>query len=358
MVNRLERLRNCMQDAGWSAVLITDPANVFYFSGFTGCRGDANLFITQSTLHILTDARYTLQVKEQCPHYTVLGTSASDLTALGAFLHPTNSMRVGFENETISYDLWHRLTSKYPDIVFVPVHQHITSLRSVKDAQECILIEQACQCAVNALKETVPYIHVGVSEQDLAAELEYRMRLQGASGPSFETIVASGPRSALPHGAASARHIEYGDCVTIDFGAVYQGYCSDMTRTFFVGDGSELLREIYHTVLQAQQAAMDQFYVGMPANELDGIARQVIIDAGYGKYFTHSLGHGVGIDIHEALSVGKRETKPIVPGMVFSIEPGIYIEGVGGVRIEDLVVCEETGLRVLTAGFEKALAIL
>lgn len=340
------------------AVLITDPANVFYFSGFTGCSGDGILLITMDHLWILTDSRYTLQVEAQCQSYEILGNSSADIVAIGTYLQRIGIDKIGFENDKITYAFWHRFNVKYPHIVLCPLEDMLIRLRDIKDPEECRLIAKACDIAVDALKETLPYIRSGISEGDIALELEYRLRKKGASGTSFETIVASGERSALPHGVATNRILQKGDAVTVDFGAVYKGYCSDMTRTFFIGDPSDELRKIYNAVYTSQMTAIQSFEPGMSSCELDQIARNVLKQAGYGEYFVHSLGHGVGIEVHEGITIGRKKPSLIQPGMVFSIEPGVYISGIGGVRIEDLVVCTETGLLNLTAGFEKELAIL
>ncbi len=340
------------------AVLVTDPANVFYFSGYTGSPGDGILLITLEHLWILTDARYTLQAQRQCYDYQIMGKSALDISSLGRKLNQMGITKLGFENEKIAYAFWRHFTEEFPEIEMVPVNDLFMQLRNIKEAGEQRLIAKACDIAIEALRETVPYIKPGVSEGDIALELEYRMRKKGASGPSFDTIVASGERSALPHGVASDRIIQAGDSVTVDFGAIYQGYCSDMTRTFFVGEPSALLLDVYTAVYKAQLTAIEQFRVGMSSSELDYIARNVLSEMGYAEYFTHSLGHGVGIEVHEGITIGRKRTTPILPGMIFTIEPGVYICNVGGVRIEDLVLCTQDGLMNLTEGFEKELAIL
>lgn len=357
-LSRLYNLRSEMRRQTLSAVLITNPANVFYLSGFAGSRGDAILLITQYDAKILTDSRYTLQVAEQCVGFQILGTSANDISAIGKYLSDKEIYAVGFENCSVSYAFWARFQRELPEIEQIPIDHLITKLRDIKDEEEIRCIQKACDIAVLSLHETIPFIKEGVSERDVALELEYRMRKNGASGASFETIVASGLRGALPHGLASAKLLACGDAVTIDFGALYEGYCSDMTRTFFIGEASPELVKIYHAVLQAQTFAIEHFAVGMKASQVDGIARNILLDNGYGKYFCHALGHGVGIEIHEGISVSRRNDTPIMPGMVFSVEPGVYIEGLGGVRIEDLVLCRENGLEILTRGFKKELAIL
>ena len=358
MNSSITQLQNLMQTQNLSAVFFTDSANVFYFSGFRGTGGDASLLVTPKCVYIFTDSRYTLQVAEQCPGCTLLGKSAQDIKALGVLLREIQAERVGFENLTVGYALWEKLQSDVHFVTWVGIDKMAVSIRNVKTDGEIQKIETACNLCVQALRETVPYIRPGVRENDLASELEYRMRKMGLEGTSFDTIVASGYRSALPHGIASSRVIESGDAVTIDFGGVYDGYASDMTRTFFMGEPSAELAQIYQAVLCAQQTALDQFNVGMTGAELDRIARDVLYAHGYGPYFVHALGHGVGIEVHEGVTVGRKSQDSLLPGMVFSIEPGVYVEGLGGVRIEDLVVVTETGLRVLTKDFEKTLAIL
>lgn len=358
MNNRITSLRNRMKDLSLPAVLITDPANVFYFSGFTGSPGDGILFVTLEHMLILTDSRYTLQVYAQCPDCAIHGTSSSDIASLTEIITQLNITKIGFENSQISYSFWRRITIQFPDISLIPLHDLFMHFRNIKDEKEFLFLQKSCQIAVHSLRETVRFIKPGITEREVALELEYRMRKNGASGPSFDTIVASGERSALPHGVASNRIIQEREPVTVDFGAIYEGYCSDMTRTFFVGQPSDKLIDIYTAVYDAQKAALDHFFVGISSFELDRIARNVLTEAGYGDYFTHSLGHGVGIEIHEGITIGRKKSTPIEPGMVFSIEPGVYIEGVGGVRIEDLVYCSNDGIINLTADFEKELAIL
>lgn len=347
-----------MKSLGLPAVLVTDPANVFYFSGFAGSPGDGILLITMDCAWILTDSRYTLQVKEQCPGYQILGSSALDISSLAHQLRSLGVSSLGFENKSILYSFWYRLTEHIPFVGMIALDDLFMDLRNIKDTTEIHFIAKACSIAVDALRETVPYIVPGVSEQDVALELEYRMRKKGASGCAFDTIVASGERSALPHGVASDRIIREGDAVTIDFGARFEGYCSDMTRTFFVGEPSGVLRTVYNAVYQAQLAAIQGFKVGMTSLELDSLARMTLQEMGYSEYFTHSLGHGVGIEVHEGITIGRNKTTSIQPGMIFSIEPGVYIHNVGGVRIEDLILCTEDGIVNLTDGFEKELAIL
>lgn len=358
MRSSIVQFQNALKVQNLSAVFLTDPASVFYFSGFRGTGGDASVLITQNQAYILTDSRYTLQTLQQCPDCVLYGRSAQDVQALKTLLTEIQAERVGFENRTIGYALWAQLQAQIQSVTWIGLEQIPVSFRNVKTDAEIEKIQRACTLCVQALRETVPYIKPGVREYEVAAELEYRMRKLGLEGTSFETIVASGSRSALPHGLASDRIIQQGDAVTIDFGGIYQGYASDMTRTFFVGEPCEALVKVYNAVLLAQQTAIIQFKPGMMGRDLDRIARDILVEQGYGPYFVHSLGHGVGIEVHEGFSVGRKSQDILLPGMVFSIEPGVYIEGLGGVRIEDLVVATQQGLCVLTKDFEKNLAIL
>lgn len=358
MHERIVQLQKYIEDHRLNGIFLTDPSSVFYFSGFTGTSGDATIFVTKQQSYILTDHRYTLQVSKQCPGFHKIGKSAEDLSVIYEMTASVWDCRLGFENHSVSFALWNKMKKTLPHVFWLELNDFPQLCRSIKQPDELNRIRRACEISVKALRSTLPFIRAGVSENDIAAELEYRIRKLGASGVSFETIVASGERSAMPHGTASDRILQSGDTVTIDFGAMYQGYASDMTRTFFIGTPDDALIRIYQAVLHAQQAAIEQFKPGMLCCQLDAVARNYLQESGYGSNFTHSLGHGVGIQVHEGLSVSSRSEEEILPGMVFSIEPGVYVEGLGGVRIEDLVVATQDGLEVLTKDFEKTLAFL
>ncbi len=358
MNERVLCLQKFIEENDLYGIFLTDPANIFYFSGFSGTGGDATLFFSKEQAYILTDSRYTLQASEQCSDFVQIGKSAQDLSPIHEMVLSVSDCKIGFENTTISYALWQKMQRDFDSVSWIELGNFPQSLRSVKYSEEIDKIRRACAISVQALRETIPFIRAGVRENEIAAELEYRLRRLGAEGTSFETIVASGERSAMPHGTASSRILQEGDAVMVDFGGIYQGYASDMTRTFFVGTPNDALITIYQAVLSAQQAAIDQFKPGMLCCDLDRIARNVLEEKGYGDYFPHALGHGVGVQVHEGLSVSRRSKEGILPGMVFSIEPGVYIDGLGGVRIEDLVVATKDGIEVLTKDFEKSLAIL
>lgn len=353
---RIFKLRETLADLSLDAALITSPANVFYLSGFTGY-GDGKLFITQEDAAIITDFRYEIQAAEQCPDYQVEIINSLRDEAFVSLFRKANVQAVGIEDGDLSYRQFLQYAERLDFCRLISMKDTVDLLRVVKDTTEIAIIAEACKIASDALRETLPYIRPGTAELDIACELEYRMRKLGASGPSFDTIVASGKRSAMPHGVASDKKIENSDPITIDFGACYKGYCSDMTRTFFVGQPSREMLKIYEIVRQAQQAALSSYQEGMPAAQLDYIARSCIAEQGYGNAFGHSLGHGVGVKIHEAPTVSSSSVFVLEQNMVFSVEPGIYVEALGGVRIEDLVTAGKGGLEILT-DFSKDAIIL
>lgn len=334
-----------MQEQGLDALLISKRTNIKYFSGFAGSAGV--LVITAEKRMLFVDFRYVEQAAQTAPDFEAVRCSVNPLDAAVAFLQQQEFRKIGFENESMTVAEFSRLTGKIPGERWKPVQ--LDSLRVVKTAAEIAKISTAASIVDAAFENLLPLIRPGVTEKVLAATLEYEMRKLGSERTAFETILASGPRSALPHGAASGRIIEAGDFVVIDFGAVYEEYHSDMTRTVCVGKATPRQREIYDTVLSAQLAALDSIRSGVLCREVDRIARDLIDAAGFGPYFGHGLGHSVGLAIHEnpRLSVTSGEAQ-LEPGMVVTVEPGIYLAGWGGVRIEDLVVVTESGCEILS----------
>ena len=344
MHNRLKAVRKWITDNQADGVLLNKPANRFYAAGFTGSAG--TVIITPDQQYLVTDFRYKRQAEEQSPSFTYLQIDKHE-SAL-KHIHSLGLQRVGIEEESVSVMLAEEYRKAIPGIELVPMQQYMTIIRSVKEPEELALIRQAANVADEGWAMIQDRIRPGVSEKDLALELEFHMRRRGADGVSFQFIVASGIRSALPHGIASDKLIEAGDFLIFDFGNLVGGYCSDMTRTLVVGTADEQQQEVYQTVLQAQQTALAAVKPGITGQELDAIARNIIETAGYGPYFGHGLGHGVGIEIHELPHINHLGTVPLRPGMVITIEPGIYLPDRGGVRIEDLVVVTETGYEVLS----------
>ncbi|MDQ7850721.1 MAG: Xaa-Pro peptidase family protein [Armatimonadota bacterium] len=350
---RLERVRARLGEEGLDALVLLKAENRRYVTGFTGSAGIA--VILPQRCHLLVDFRYVEQAQEEAPECSAVRVT-NLIDGLAGFLREAGVRRVGFEAETVTVAQHHRLQELAADVEFVPL-QALDRMRWRKDPQEIACIRRGAQIAAAAFREVLPLVRPGVAERDLAAELEYRMRRLGADGAAFETIVASGPRSALPHGRASSRAIAPGDLVTVDWGAVVDGYHSDSTRTLVIGRASEQQRRLHRLVREAQEAALTGLRPGMSGREADALARQRITAAGYGDYFGHGLGHGVGLAVHEGPTLSPREEAVLEPEVVVTVEPGIYLPGWGGVRMEDLVVLRAGGAEVLPGAPRELLEI-
>lgn len=343
---RLEGLRRVLSEADVQALLVSSPNNVKYLSGFDGDSGW--LLVTQDVLYLITDFRFMIQAKEEAPGSTVVVYRGNMLETLKELVDSEKVARLGFESKHCSYDGFKRMESALPGISLSGLEPVVEPLREIKEPAEIELLRKAVGIADRAFDHVLSHVRLGVSEIELAAEIEFFMRRQGADRPSFETIIGSGFRGALPHGTASGRRIESGDLVVMDFGAYNEGYCSDMTRTVVVGQASPEQKKIYNIVLEAQLAAMEAVAPGKKCCEIDRIAREIISAYGYEANFGHGLGHGVGVEIHESPALNPRNQDELQPGMVITIEPGIYIHGWGGVRIEDMVMVTEGGCEILT----------
>ncbi|MGI6703386.1 MAG: M24 family metallopeptidase [Clostridia bacterium] len=347
MENRLAKAKDLLRREGLDGLLVQSPANRRYLSGFTGTAG--SLLITEGESIILTDFRYTRQAKEQCALFTATEYKSDVWEALSGLLKEHSIKRMGFEDGFITYRQYLDMKKRLEGADTVPVGESLNLLRMVKDDSEMRLMRKAAEISEKALEYAMPLIRPGTTEREISKALVSYMIQAGCSGPAFEFIVASGWRSAMPHGVASDKEIEYGDFVTIDFGGKYQGYCSDMTRTFVVGRCSPKQKEVYDTVLTAQLTAIERLRAGITGREADEAARSSIEKAGYGRCFGHGLGHGVGLKIHEAPALSPRGDIVLKPGMAVTVEPGVYIEGFGGVRIEDLVIVKENGVENLNS---------
>lgn len=341
---RIKYLKEEMKKRDLDAVLIYKPENRRYISGFTGSAGfvlikeDKNIFFT--------DFRYLEQASVQCSGFEIM--EISRVKPVTDYLKEMNISKLGFEDDYIDFTTYSNFTSILENVSFIPLKGLMLSLRIIKDNDEIETIAKAASIADEAFKHILTFIKPGISERDVALELEYFMKKKGASSTSFDSIVASGKRSSLPHGVASDKLIEVGDFLTLDFGCMYNGYCSDMTRTLVVGKASDEQKKIYNIVLKAQLKALEAVKPGITGEELDKIARDIITEEGYGDKFGHGLGHGVGLEIHELPHVNSLGKNPFIAGMVITDEPGIYIPDFGGVRIEDLVVVTEDGYKVLS----------
>ncbi|MFW3652209.1 M24 family metallopeptidase [Vagococcus fluvialis] len=354
MINRVNNLREQMKSEGISSFLITSPYNLRYLTGFTGTTGLALIGLEEA--FFITDFRYTEQAAKQCVGFEIVKNVGPILEVVADLVESKNIENLGFEESFVSFKQYVELEGLL-EVDLISVSGMVEELREIKDEEEIAIVEKACEIADKAFSHILTYIKPGMTEIQVANELDFYMRSLGASSVSFETIVASGLRSAMPHGVASEKVIEQGDMITIDFGCYYNGYVSDMTRTISLGEPSDKLREIYNVVKEAQQKVLDVAKPGMTGVELDAVARDYIASKGYGEAFGHSTGHGIGLEIHEGPNVSKLAEKAFVPGNIITNEPGIYLPGIGGVRIEDDMLVTENGIKRLTHS-EKELIIL
>ena len=350
MNTRIEKLREYMKTNGLNGFLIGSEANRMYLSGFTG--SNAMLLITNSEQYIITDFRYLEQVAKECPDFICVDQGKIGLLRTAFDLAcQASCKKIAFEAEHISYSRYQELV-KESRIEWIPTEGVVERLREIKEETELEKLAKAESIGDIAFKEVIKFIEEnwkkGITENEVALEIERVMRKNGASGNSFDTIVASGAKSSLPHAKPGDEFLKKGDFVVMDFGCIYEGYCSDMTRTIVIGEASPKHLEIYNTVLKAQELALQGIRAGLKGKEVDAIARHYITEAGYGNYFGHGLGHSVGIEIHENPRFSMAEEQIIESGMVITVEPGIYLPGFGGVRIEDMVIVTKEGIKNLT----------
>ena len=328
------------------ALLISFGPNLRYLSGFTGSNG--NLLLAEGRTILFTDPRYAIQARQEaaCQVKIARGPLLDDVVAGIARL---GLKRIGYEPARMTCDTFELLGSRLPmRSSLTPVKGWIEDLRMVKSPAEIARIRRSVETNSRAFEQVAARVRPGMKEQDVAAELEYRMRRLGAEKPSFETIVAAGVRSALPHAQPTAAPLRTGDLVVVDMGALQDGYCSDMTRMLFLGSPSGKVKRAYRAVLEAQLAGIDAVRPGVPAASVDRAARRVLKGYGLEQAFVHSTGHGLGLEIHEPPRLGKRERTRLQEGMAITIEPGVYLENFGGIRLEDTVVVTGTGCEILT----------
>jgi Xaa-Pro aminopeptidase len=337
--------RGCLQRNNLDFLVFLDLANIRYLCGFTG--SDGALVVGRTGSWFLTDSRYTTQASLETTNCRVVE-YRKKLDELSSLLKGHEAQRVGFEAEHVTVFVHTALSAALPGVELVPLADELDGMRTLKFDDELALLERSAEIASDALLSILGTIRPGAIERNLALELEIAMKRGGADEKSFDFIVASGQRGALPHGRASDKAIEHGDLVTFDFGAIYQGYHSDETVTLAVGTADARQREIYAIVKDAHDRALDAVRPGRRLKELDDLARRYIEAKGYGDYFGHGLGHGVGLEVHEKPVVSFRSDGTIEEGMVFTVEPGIYIPGWGGVRIEDTIAVTADGCRTLT----------
>jgi Xaa-Pro aminopeptidase len=343
---RLQKLRKLLDQLDLDAFLIIFPPHLRYISGFSGSSGLA--LVKRNSALIITDGRYSQQIRQETHGWKIHIAGGSLFEELKKTSSLRSSMRVGVDGNSMMLAQFHQLKKTFHRVKFLPKVDTIEQLAAVKEKEEIENISNAVHITDRVFHDLLPMIKPGVKELDIAAEISYRHRKYGAEGDAFEPIVVSGERSALPHGKATSKKFKKGDLLTLDLGCLYKGYHSDMTRTVVIGKASHEAKKIYDTVFSAQKRAIETARDGIKSSELDASARSVIKKAGYDKYFRHALGHGVGLQIHEAPRVSTLSKAKIQEGNVITIEPGIYVPHLGGVRIEDIIVITKTGCINLT----------
>ena len=346
-MGRFEQVSAKLEAYGLDALLVRSAPNRLYVTGFQSTDGAA--LVTKNGSWFFTDSRYIEAAGRAITGAQVLeNTAERPVTALvNEALAQAGARRVGYEEDRTTVTDFHSLTEKVQGEL-VPAGDLLTNLRAVKDSGEIEIMVAAQRIAEAALEEALNFIRPGRTEQEIAAFLQYQMLLRGAERMSFDPIVVSGPNSSMPHGVPTGKAVAEGEFITMDFGCVYQGYCSDMTRTVAVGHVTEEMEAVYQTVRRAQAAGIAAARAGVMGCEIDGAGRKVIANAGYGPYFGHGFGHSVGVEIHESPNASPANRQPMPAGAVVSAEPGIYLPGRFGVRIEDVIVLEEGGCRDIT----------
>ncbi|WP_078413730.1 M24 family metallopeptidase [Priestia abyssalis] len=344
-MGKLTGLRESFAKNGIDGMLITSGYNRRYITNFTGTAGIA--VVSAEKAVFITDFRYVEQANEQIKEFEIIQHKGLIIEEIAKQIERLGIKNLGFEQQHVTFAEFASY-KKSIQAQLVPVSDIVEKLRLIKTDSEIKILKEAAKIADAAFEHILTFIRPGVTELDVSNELEFFMRKQGAVSSSFDIIVASGYRSALPHGVATQKTIEKGELVTLDFGAYYKGYCSDITRTVAVGDVSDQLKTIYDVVLQAQLRGMNGIKAGMTGKEADALTRDYISEKGYGEYFGHSTGHGLGMEVHEGPALSVRSDTLLQPGMVVTVEPGIYIANVGGVRIEDDTVVTLEGNESLT----------
>lgn len=348
-MNHFAKITESLETQGLDAMLLTCEANRFYASGFHSSGTDGIALVTRRHNYYFTDNRYTEAAARSVQNAEIREANRQHpySALINAVIDAEGLKRIGYEDEYVTVADWRRYTEKLHGEL-VPASALLRQLRAVKDAEERDCLIQAQRIAERALTETLNDIRPGVPEREIAALLLYRMLHYGAEDKSFDPIVVSGPNTSMPHGVPGDRVLQKGDFVTMDFGCKYRGYCSDMTRTVALGTATEQMREVYEVVLQAQLAGIAATRAGLCGQQIDAAARRVITEAGFGEYFGHGYGHSLGLEIHEAPYCNQKGTTPFPARAVCSSEPGIYLPGNFGVRIEDVVVFTDDGCTVLT----------
>ena len=350
--DRINSIRKSISKSDIDTAFISSKDNIRYYSGFTGTL--AFLLITENKSIIITDSRYTVRAQEESPDYEIYQLKSGDNWIKNS-TDQIKSKVIGFEGNFVSFNMLNQLKERAnKDLIWKDYSEQISKERVVKSKSEVEKIEAAISISDRAFNAVSKEIKVGMTEREIAWEIEKEMRILGAESISFDTIVASGLNGSKPHHSPTNKQISNGEAITIDMGAKLNGYCSDLTRTIFIGKPDEKFKKIYNIVLRSQLISIETAKDGMTGEEIDKISRDIISEEGFGEYFGHSLGHGVGLEIHENPGVGPNSKNEITPGMVYTIEPGIYIDGWGGIRIEDMVLMTDNGNKLLSHAEKKS----
>lgn len=350
---RIQALLEKLNQQNIDGIIVHDAMNRRYLSGFTGSSG--YLYISKNKNVIVTDFRYIEQASKQCRDFEVI-----DQGPLGVFstllkvISEEGSHQIGFEANNVSYADYLDLKLALTNVSLIDTRDFVETIRMIKDENELSNIKEAANIADLAFEHILSLLTIGITETDIALEIEYYMKKHGAQGLSFDTIVASGANSSLCHATPTHKKVQVGDFITMDFGCIYEGYCSDMTRTVVMGKASEAQKKVYNTVLRAQEEALAIIKAGLSGKEVDAVARDIISAEGYGDYFGHGLGHSLGLEVHESPRLSPKGLQLLENNMMVTVEPGIYIPDFGGVRIEDLICVKLDGYENFTKS-EKAL---
>ena len=343
---RINDLRKSLSETNIDTIFISSKDNIRYYSGFTGTF--AFLLINDNKSIIITDSRYTLRAQEESPDYEIYQLKSGDNWLVNS-TKQIGAKLIGFEGNEMSVNMLNQLKQRSEGkLDWKDFSNEITKERVIKSELEVKIIEETISISDNAFNSVSKKISEGMTEKEIAWEIEKKMRDLGAESLSFDTIVASGLNGSKPHHSPTDKKVKLNEAITIDMGAKYKGYCSDLTRTIFIGTPDDKFKKIYNVVLRSQLIAMETAREEMTGEEIDKISRDVISKENFGEYFGHSLGHGVGLEIHENPGVGPNSKNKIMAGMIYTIEPGIYIDGWGGIRIEDMVLMTDNGNKLLS----------
>ncbi|MEW6172692.1 MAG: Xaa-Pro peptidase family protein [Bacillota bacterium] len=356
LTKRVDRLRALFPAAEIEGFLVTNAENRYYLTGFTGSAGV--LLIDGGTTVLMVDGRYVEQARGECPHCEVLEAKRIWPEGIASLVRDRGLRFLGAEAAHVSCESWGKLEAALSGVKLFPVSGLVEKLRLIKEPEEIIRIRKAVRLVDDMFAAYLPALQPGVRERDWALDLEFAFRRGGAERAAFDFIVASGRRSALPHGAASEKELKPGELVVIDCGAVVERYCSDFTRTVVLKEAAPWQQRLYEAVLMAQEAAIAAVRPGVAAGDVDRAARSVLTDYGYAEAFSHSTGHGLGLAVHEEPRLAEGVETVLEPGMVVTVEPGVYLPGKGGVRIEDVVAITRDGPEVLTAAAKAGLAVV